>query len=302
VPGVNGACIDIKRERASSATLVAAKAAAKNKKLKAKGPLKLGQCGPETKSKITVHERKLASVKEAMAHYKKALDLFKGGAAASAIPKVDDTIRDGRIAVMTYHAAMARIAEGDQMYEELLTMKVPTGLVFDPKRKKENDASIKKFKGWIEQKSKKLLEAQKVYQSVILMKNAHWVIAAAARIGQLFQDFANGLYTAEVPTPPAPPPGLERDEWGQLFRDAYCDQMTDQAEPLDKKAEDGLSVCLTKSTELNWFNEWSKLCELELNQIKPGEYPLASEIRAEPGYSGITFDVATPASVTTPEK
>ena len=74
------------------------------------------------------------------------------------------------------------------MYEELLTMKVPTGLVFDPKRKKENDASIKKFKGWIEQKSKKLLDAQKVYQSVILMKNAHWVIAAAARIGQLFQD------------------------------------------------------------------------------------------------------------------
>ena len=61
VPGVNGACIDIKRERASSATLVAAKAAAKaKKKLKTKGPLKLGQCGPETKSKITVHDRKPA--------------------------------------------------------------------------------------------------------------------------------------------------------------------------------------------------------------------------------------------------
>ena len=70
--------------------------------------------------------------------------------------------------------------------------------------------------------------------------------------------------------------------------------MTDKAEPLDKKAEDGLSICLTKSTELNWFNEWSKLCELELNQIKPGEYPLASEIRAEPGYAGVTLDVAPP--------
>ena len=123
------------------------------------------------------------------------------------MPKVDDQVREGRISVMTYHAALARMAEGDQMYEELLTMKFPTGLVFDPKRKKENDARSRSSKSWIEQKSKKLNDAQKVYQSVILLKNAHWVIAAAARIGQLFQDFANGLYTAEVPTPPAAPPG-----------------------------------------------------------------------------------------------
>jgi hypothetical protein len=194
---------------------------------------------------------------------------------------------------------MAKMAEGDQIYEELLTMKLPTGLVFDPKRKKENDASVKKFSTWLDQKSKKLEIAQKQYQGVILLKNAHWVIAAAARIGQLFQDFANGLYTAEVPTPPEAPKGLERDEWGQYFRDAYCDALTDKAEPLDKKAEEGLSICLTKSTELNWFNEWSKLCELELNQIKPGEYPLASEIRAEPGYAGVTLDVAPPFTVAT---
>ena len=62
-----------------------------------------------------------------------------------------------------------------------------------------------------------------------------------------------------MPTPPPAPPPLERDEWAQLFRDAYCDQMTDAAEPLDLKAVEGLSTCLNKSTELNWFNEWSKL-------------------------------------------
>ena len=301
VPGINGACIDIKRERASSATLIAAKAAAasKNKKLKNKGPLKLGQCGPETKSKITVHDRKPALVKEAMLHFKKALDLYKGGAAAGQVPKVEDQVRDARVATMTYHAALARMAQGDQLYEELLTTKLPTGLVFDPKRKKENDASVKKFSVWLDQKSKRLEVARKTYEGVIVLKNAHWVIAAAARIGQLFQDFANGLYTAEVPTPPATPPGLERDEWAQLFRDAYCDALTDKAEPLDKKAEEGLSVCLSKSTELNWFNEWSKLCETELNQILPNKYPLASEIRAEPGYAGVTLDVAPPLMVAT---
>ncbi|MFO0574583.1 MAG: tetratricopeptide repeat protein [Polyangia bacterium] len=296
VAGVNGACIEIKRIRASAATAIKAKAEAKTKKLKPKdkGPIKLGQCGPETKSKITVHERRPAQVKEAMAHFKKALDLFKGGAAANQLPK-DDENREGRISGMTYFAAQARFAEGDQMYEDLLRMTVPTGLVFDPQKKKEMEASKKKFTGWLEGKTKKLQEAQKLYQGIILMKNAHWAIAAAARIGQLFQDFANGLFTTEVPTPPPAPSGMERDEWGQIFRDAYCDQMTDAAEPLDAKAVEGLSTCLSKSTDLNWFNEWSKLCEEELNQIKPNEYPLASEIRAEPGYAGVTLDVAPPA-------
>ena len=59
--------------------------------------------------------------------------------------------------------------------------------------------------------------------------------------------------------------------------------MTDQAEPLEAKAIEGLSICLDKSTELSWFNEWSQLCEAELNQLKPVEYPLASEIRAAAG-------------------
>ena len=292
----NGACLEVKRIRASAATALQAKtaAAAKGKKMKNKGPLKLGQCGPETKSKITVHDRKPALVKEAMAHFQKALDLYKGGAAASSVPKNDEQERDRRVAVMTYHVAMAKMYQGDQIYEELIKMTVPTGLVFDPQKKKEMEASTKKFKGWIEGKSKKLLDAQKIYQAVILMKNANWAIAAAARIGQLFQDFANGLFTTEVPTPPATPSGMERDEWADMFRNAYCDQMTDQAEPLDGKAVEGLKTCLDKSTELNWFNEWSKLCEEELNQIKPSEYPLASEIRAEPGYAGLTLDVARP--------
>ena len=87
-----------------------------------------------------------------------------------------------------------------------------------------------------------------------------------------------------IPTPPKAPEGTKDDEFAQMFYDAYCDAMTDQAEPLEGKAIQGLSTCLGKSTELSWFNEWSSLCETELNQIKPAEYPLASEIRAQPGY------------------
>ena len=61
---------------------------------------------------------------------------------------------------------------------------------------------------------------------------------------------------------------------------------------LEAKAIEGLSTCLNKSTELSWFNEWSQLCEGELNQISPGPYPLATEIRAQPGYSSVSSDRA----------
>ena len=44
----------------------------------------------------------------------------------------------------------------------------------------------------------------------------------------------------------------------------------------------GFSSCLETSTSLNWFNKWSKLCERELGQIKPEDYPTVSELRGEP--------------------
>jgi hypothetical protein len=127
---------------------------------------------------------------------------------------------------------------------------------------------------------------------VILMKQAHWVIAAAARIGQLYQDFSGQLYTAPVPKAGAAPAGYPQDEFETFFHDAYCDAMTDTAEPLENKAIEGLSTCLNKSTDLSFYDEWSQLCEAELNQLKPAEYPVASEIRAQPGYGDklVTMD------------
>ena len=99
-----------------------------------------------------------------------------------------------------------------------------------------------------------------------------WRIAAAARTGQVFQNFAGSLYTAEVPKDQRTGPYAE-DAW-----DAYCDQLTTEAGPLEEVSIKSFGFCLEKSTELNWFNRWSKLCEKELGQIRPQDYPTASEV------------------------
>ncbi len=297
VAGVNGACIEVTRVRASSATRVAERASKgkKGKKLKKKGAVLPAQCGPETKSKITLHERKPALIKQAQDYFAAAMKEYANGAAVKKIPGKDEAERAARADSMMYYVAEARSMEGNREYEKLIGMKIPDKLDFTPvdvsaskakqaKDKKRLDDNSKKFKTWYETKIKQVDTAQKIYQQVILFKQAHWAIAAAARIGQIFQDFSGQLYTAPVPKAGKAPEGMSQEEFDQLFHDSYCDQMTDTAEPLETKAVEGLSTCLKKSTDLQWFNEWSALCEAELNQIKPQEYPLASEIRGVPGY------------------
>ncbi len=294
--GVNGACIEIIRARAGGKARVEEQKKKGKKVAKKPGADIPKQCGPETKSKVVMHDRKPALAKEAQAHFAEALKLWKAGAAIKGVSGKDEGERDARIADMTYYAAEARMVEGDTEYEKFLRMNMPEKLDFTPAQPEMGagrakaqtakvEASKKALKDYIVNKDKKLTEVQKIYQSVILFKNANWAIAAAARIGQLFQDFSGQLYTAPVPKAPA---GIDE----QLFHDAYCDQMVDLAEPIEGKALQGLTACLSKSTDLSWFNEWSQLCEGELNQIKPNEYPLAAEIRAQPGYSAVTSDRA----------
>jgi hypothetical protein len=158
--------------------------------------------------------------------------------------------------------------------------------------KKRLEDNQKKFKGWLEAKRKQLTAAKTIYQQVIQTKQAHWVVAASARIGQLAQDFSGQLYTAPVPKASVPA-GVDAAEFEQLFHDAYCDNLTDAAEPIEAVAITGFSTCLEASTRLSFYDEWSQLCEQELNQLKPVDFPLASEIRAQPGYVAIKLDQAS---------
>ena len=129
-------------------------------------------------------------------------------------------------------------------------------------------------------------DVRKRYEAVILTKQAHFAIAASARVGQAFQAFARQLQTTPIPPAPRPPAGLAAKKWAQMFEDAYCSAFDEQIIALEDKATQALGRCLDKSVDLSWFNEWSSLCEAELNALRPREYPLAAELRAQPGFGG----------------
>jgi hypothetical protein len=108
-------------------------------------------------------------------------------------------------------------------------------------------------------------------------------------MGQVTQNFSDALFTAEIPK------DVRTGEFAEDKIDAFCDQMSTVADPLEKRSLEAFGVCLSKSTELGWFSDWSKLCERELGQIKPEDFPTAAEIRGEPDEVAPVTDVEPPA-------
>ena len=184
----------------------------------------------------------------------------------------------------------------ETQYEDFLRIKFPEGLDFqqpsqyDSKKKaeakkKKAEESVKKFSSLPRREVEgAAARPRDQYLEVFEMKQAQWAIASSARIGQLYADFVGQLYTAEIPK------DLKvQDEWGNRPQEIFCDALVDKAEPIELKAVEGFDNCLKAATDYSWYNEWSRLCERELNQMKPSEYPLSSEVKPEAGYVSTTM-------------
>ncbi len=126
-------------------------------------------------------------------------------------------------------------------------------------------------------------DATQQYMAVINMHVPNWEIAAAARLADMFYQFAQYIRTADVPPDVQSNTDL-LDAWN-VMRDEQSQRFVDTAKT-------GFEACIRRSTDVHWFNEWSQLCERELNQIDRRQYPLADELRMDPN---LLFSRATNA-------
>ncbi|HEY1814541.1 MAG TPA: tetratricopeptide repeat protein [Kofleriaceae bacterium] len=271
VKEVDGSCVKISRERATSHETV------KRRKTKNayQAPL---QCGPDSKIKLVVVKRDPAKFAQAMAAFSAAEHEFEKKAGKTG----------GDEGGARYYYGMAKLAEADVDYEKFLDIKFPANLNFGdglPEHKAQNEAFAKKsktrFDDFLKNKTKAADVANTKYGAVLAIKDAADSIAAAAREGQITEDFSDQLFTAEIPAEVRATQMIDGYDVAQDKVDNYCDALTQAAEPLADKSLAAYGVCLQKSTDLGWFSEWSKLCERELGQIKPEDYPTASELRGD---------------------
>ncbi|MDB4962045.1 MAG: Tetratricopeptide repeat protein [Myxococcales bacterium] len=259
VKQVDGSCVKIVRERAINM---------KKKKGRKSGNDQPTQCGPDSKIKLTVVKRDERKMKEALQAF---------GAAAKAFEKSGGKT-GGDEGGARYYYGMAKVADADKDFEAYLALSFPANLNFDPDPKKKaiTEKSLKRFNEWVTAKKTGREKVTAKYMGVLAVKDNANSITATARIGQIAQNFSDALFTAEIPK------DVRTGEFADEKVEAYCDKLTEVAEPLEADSLTAFGICLSKSTELGWFSEWSKMCERELGQIKPEDYPSASELRADP--------------------
>jgi tetratricopeptide (TPR) repeat protein len=259
VKAVDGSCIKVVRERAVSL---------RGKSKRRKGDATRTQCGPESKIKLTVVDRDPGTVKAAMAAFKSAIGEYERK--SGKFPNGDERLAK-------YYYALAQFTQAEVDYEKFLALKFPQGLNFDPEKKAESAKSLKRFDEWFKEKDKLSGKAAQQYTELVTkIKDPANAIAGAARFGQIQQNFSANIRAYEEAV------------------DVYCDTLTTKAEPLEEASLVGFGQCLKASTDFGWFSSWSKLCERELGQIKPEDFPSAAELRAEPDRAASVSDIEPP--------
>ncbi len=116
-------------------------------------------------------------------------------------------------------------------------------------------------------------DATRQYTTVVNMHVPNWEVAANARLADMFYYFATYIRTAP------PPPDVARNP--ELL-DAYNVLRDEQTQRFVNIATEGFLRCIRTSTSVHWFNEWTHLCERELNEIDRQRFPVADEVRVEP--------------------
>jgi tetratricopeptide (TPR) repeat protein len=273
VKTVEGACVKITRERATLSKKVVKK---KGKEVYVAPQ----QCGTESHIKLTVVKRDDAKVREALAEFR---------AASQEYDKMKADTGDAGYGGARFWYAQGKFFEADVEYEKFLDIKFPPNLNYGdglPEHKAQNEAFKKKadkaLSDWLAQKKKLRDSAELKYKGVLSITDNASSIASAARLGQIAQDFSDQLFTASIPEIVRQSQIIDGYDLAQDKVDAYCDALTTAAEPLADQSLVAYGACLSESTKLGWFSDWSKLCEHELGQIKPEEFPTASELHADP--------------------
>jgi TolA-binding protein len=237
------------------------------------------RCGSATQGLITVHKRSSKGRANAEKRFKTVMKLSK--------KKVNIPAEDvQRLEAFRNAQGMAMVYLADGKYEDYLQINMPEGLSFNveewkkdsglPKWEKEYKEQVKKkedsekrFKKFFEDKVKLLNELTEAYAKVKATGSPYWTLASAARTAMLSQNFADQLYRADVPRDII----KTEDEYY-----AYCDALADQAQPLQKQAFDAFTYCIERSTEFSFFNQYSRLCEEEMQQWDAEKYPATNEM------------------------
>jgi tetratricopeptide (TPR) repeat protein len=217
-------------------------------------------CGPDAQSAFVIHAR---SHDAELARKQLADALGRGG--------------NLRLSVL------AKLALADDELERYLELAFPTGLDFDPTDQVVKEQSIERFQTWIRAKTDLGRRLHDRYDSIAALGDPAGAVVAASRIATIEGSFADTLFAAEIPA------SVRTGEFAEEKVDAFCDALTAVAEPVEARAVDDLTTCVTRARdhahgmnvhEVRTIVEAAQPCLGALARLRPTEFPPLDEVFA----------------------
>ncbi|MGH7280924.1 MAG: hypothetical protein ACRELY_05320, partial [Polyangiaceae bacterium] len=146
-----------------------------------------------------------------------------------------------------------------------------------------------KVVAWLDKKKPAIDKAEAEYKKIIdLQPDAppKWVIAAGSRVGLMWGDFVDDFRRAPIP-----------DAWKKdaELRGVYYDALDGKSQPIkDQKAKPALVTCLSYSVKFQYFDDYSRQCEVWLAKNYKAEYHVVDELRPSPTLSNSGLDERPP--------
>lgn len=188
----------------------------------------------------------------------------------------DDAQRDRRVrrAITAVGEAMFALADAQRRAE------VDT-LIFPEYRGSYDVASVKRHietrvKSWYEKKMVAIARVEAEYAKVLDLKPEpppRWIIAAGARSGLMWGDFVDDFRRAPFPK-----------AWrGTPAEQVYTTNLDVASEPYKRdRARPALKKCLDLATRYQYFDAFSRSCEVWLAKNFKQEYHVVDELRGAP--------------------
>lgn len=234
----------------------------------------------------------------AKAEYAKVRGLWQDPAAAEkrirdAYPSEDDTQKDRRLAKALNAVGEAFFyAAEEKRRADVEPLKFPA--YQGPGDKDSVNKHIQtKVKDWYTKKKEAIQKVEPEYVKILELKPVpppKWVIAAGSRAGLMWGDLVDDFRRAPIP-----------EAWKKdaEIRGAYYAALDGASEPFKvNNAKPALKKCLDLSVKYQYFDEFSRNCEVWLAKNYKSEYHVVDELRGAPTLSNSGLDEKSPPVLT----
>lgn len=225
----------------------------------------------------------LKNDKSAKQSYGKVRSLWSDGKSAEQkimkIPGEDDGQKLRRLA-----KALTAVGEALFYFAEEKRAAAETVLFPAYKGPGTRDAVLKHINGpvadWMKKKAPAIEVAEQEYLKIVELQPApppRWVIAAGSQVGTLWGNFVRDFRAAPIPA-----------AWKSdvEMRNAYYGALDEKSEPIKVRAKGAFETCLKYSVDYQYFDEFSRACEVWLSKAYKNEYHAVDEFRPAPGLMG----------------